>query len=150
MVELVPEKKRELQLFIKALANAVLEDYKPRDRTGREFKSVEKITYLSDKKSETTSANFEFKVIVKKSFFKLLSKDETIFHADFYVFYNDKQDISGIKITYLVVNEKEKENLYSPDLSKDYSRKALLKEIRNRLPNVNISESLKGEIFFEE
>jgi len=70
MVELVPEKKRELQLFIKALANAVLEDYKPRDRTGREFKSVEKITYLSDKKSETTSANFEFKVIVKKSFFK--------------------------------------------------------------------------------
>ncbi len=150
MVELTSEKKKELQLLIKALANAVLEDYKPRDSAKREFKSVEKITYLSDKKSETTSASFEFKVIVKKSFFKLLSKEETIFHAEVYIYYNDKQDVSGIKIIYLVVNEKQKEDVYPADLSKDYSRKALLKEIRTRIPSANIDESFKGVIFFEE
>ena len=148
MVELTSEKKKELQLLLKALANAVLEDYKPRDSVKREFKSVEKITYLSDKNSDLTSASFEFKIIVKKSFFKLLSKDETIFHAECYISYNDKQEVSGIKIIYLVANEKE--NIYLSDLSKDYSRKALLKEIRTRIPNATIMESLHGAYFTEE
>jgi len=64
MVELISEKKKELNVLIKALANAVLEDYKPRDSTKREFKSIERITYLSDKKSDSIGANFEFFIMV--------------------------------------------------------------------------------------
>lgn len=150
MVELTSEKKNELNVLIKALANAVLEDYKSRDKTGREFKSVEKITYLADKESEITSAIFEFKIIVKKSFFKFLSKEEKIFYVEFYTPYNDKQEISGIKIMYLVINGKEKDEIYDSDFSSDYSRKALIKEITNRIPNAHITESFKGVRFLEE
>jgi len=64
--------------------------------------------------------------------------------------YNDKQDISGINIRYKSVNEKEELDIYPSDLSSDYSRKVLLKELKNRLPNVFIMESLKGVRFLEE